>query len=149
GSSSSSTTSAPASTTASTTASTGTKANGTPINVLVIATLKTPAGAIPETIAGAKAAAMAINNAGGVGGRPINIIPCDDQESPTGATTCARRAVAMKVTAVQMTSNFGAQVFPILSAASIPVVGTQPFSAEDNINPDSWPLTPSSDLYHY
>jgi len=67
---------------------------------------------LPEAVGDAKAAAKAINDAGGVKGRPIEIEQCDEKGVPTAATACARKAVADKVDAVFLTSNFGASALP-------------------------------------
>ena len=55
---------------------------GTLIKLMLIYTANSPAANSPEALAGAKAAAMAINSAGGVKGHQIQIIGCNDQFRP-------------------------------------------------------------------
>ena len=42
----------------------------------------------PERIAGAEAAADAINAAGGIGGRPVQILSCDQKNDAAAEATC-------------------------------------------------------------
>ena len=49
-----------------------TPATGTPIKLMLIYTANSPAANSPEALAGAKAAAMAINSAGGIKGHQIS-----------------------------------------------------------------------------
>ena len=52
-------------------------------------------------IPSAQAAAHYVNDyLGGVGGHPIVLDVCDDQETPNGATDCANQFLADKVPAV-------------------------------------------------
>ena len=48
---------------------------------MLIYTANSPAANSPEALAGAKAAAMAINSTGGIDGQQIQIIGCNDQFS--------------------------------------------------------------------
>ena len=101
----------------------------------------TGAVATPEVADGAKAAADAINAAGGVDGSPIVLENCDLKNDPNAATACGNQAVSDGVVAVvgPVSANAG-QYFPILEKAQIPVVGNVPASAADFTSVDSFPL---------
>ena len=137
-----------ASSESSTSSSSGNKATGKPIKMFIITTIESQFQSLPESVAGAKAAALAISNNGGVKGRPISIDFCDDHGTPAAATACARKAVSEKSDVVQMTTNFSSLIYPILRAAQIPTVGNNMFSPADFTDEDSWPLVPGSNIYH-
>src|SRR5688500_17904726 len=74
---------------------------GEPIKLGMIGVLSGPAFN-PGRVEGAKAAAKAINDAGGIDGRPIEIVACDSGLStvkPTGAIDCATDAIKAGVLA--------------------------------------------------
>ena len=60
---------------------------GAPIKVMIAATLSGPTN-LPEVPYGAEAAADRINSQGGIDGRPIDVIVCDDSNPSPDA--CAR-----------------------------------------------------------
>ncbi len=104
---------------------------GPPIKLMVMFE-GTGAVATPEVVEGAKAAADAINAAGGVDGSPIVLENCDLKNDPNAATACGNQAVSDGVVAVvsPVSANAG-QYFPILEKAQIPVVGNVPAAAAD------------------
>lgn len=91
--------------------------------------------------AGVKAAAKAMNAAGGMNGHQVDVITCDDQGNPNLAATCARQAKSDGVIAV--VGSFDpvgtAQTLPLLQAEGIPYLGDTAVQAIDYTNPDSWP----------
>ena len=113
---------------------------GPPIKLMVMFE-GTGAVATPEVAEGAKAAADAINAAGGVDGSPIVLENCDLKNDPNAATACGNQAVSDGVVAVvsPVSANAG-QYFPILEKAQIPVVGNVPAAAADFTSVDSFPL---------
>jgi ABC-type branched-subunit amino acid transport system substrate-binding protein len=81
----------------------------------------------PNWPGGVKARAASLNAAGGINGRKVKVLECNLNLDPNEATKCARSAVSNKVAAVV----FGQiveeqQVFPVLEAAGIPVIGAFP-----------------------
>jgi branched-chain amino acid transport system substrate-binding protein len=63
---------------------------------------------------------------GGIGGAPISLDVCNDQGTPSGATTCANQMIADKVPAVL--NNVSAEdstIYSALSAAGVPYVAYQ------------------------
>jgi ABC-type branched-subunit amino acid transport system substrate-binding protein len=117
-------------------------ASGTPIKLLISVPLNSQIFTAPEMVAGAEAAAEAINKAGGVNGDPIEIVSCDEKFSPNGAADCARKAESEGVAAVVGSfDGFGSStVWPILEAAHIPSIGYTPFVGADFTSPVGFPL---------
>jgi ABC-type branched-subunit amino acid transport system substrate-binding protein len=126
-------------------ASAGSKA-GTPIKLMVIAPVATPIQNYPDAQAGAQAAAAAINKAGGIKGRQIEITFCNTQSQANVAVGCARQAVDDKATAVVgHISTLSTLEEPILQQANIPDVGF--FSSGNPIdwtNPNMFPMVGGS-----
>jgi ABC-type branched-subunit amino acid transport system substrate-binding protein len=116
-------------------------ATGTPIKIMQIATLTGPSDNVPDDAAAGKAAAKAINAAGGVNGHPIDLEVCDDKFDPNAAAACARQAVSDKVAAVvALNSAFGGNVIPIIAAANIPSVGDNLLGAAEITSKDVFPI---------
>ena len=117
-----------------------------PIKLFVIAPVATPIQNYPDAIAGAQAAAAAINKAGGIKGQQIEIGFCNTQSNANVAVACARQAVAEKVTAVVgHISTLSTLEIPILAQANIPTVGMQTSgNTIDWTSPVSFPLVGGS-----
>jgi branched-chain amino acid transport system substrate-binding protein len=141
-SSSSNNSSGSASSTGSSSAATTTtvKLTGPPVTLMV---MYEGSGSVstPEVPDGAKAAAEAINRAGGIDGSPIDLINCDLGNDANKARECGQQAVDKKVAAVvgPVSANSG-EYMPLLEAAQIPVVGNVPASAADFTSVVSFPL---------
>jgi ABC-type branched-subunit amino acid transport system substrate-binding protein len=117
----------------------GGSSSGT-IKLLALYTDHTGAANAPEIVAGAEAAAMAINKQGGIAGHQISIIGCNDQFNAQQAAVCARTAVSDGVVAViGDRTTFGSVVDPILQKAGIPSVAPLP-EEDDYTSPISFPL---------
>jgi ABC-type branched-subunit amino acid transport system substrate-binding protein len=112
------------------------KLKGQPINVMIAATLDGPTN-LPELPWGAIAAADRINSQGGIKGRPIHVIVCDDNNPSPDA--CARKAVAAHVAAVVGSESAG--INPVLESNGIAQVGNFPFNPDDFTQPNSFPLS--------
>jgi len=107
-----------------------------PINLVSIAA--TGASTVGEKVGhGAAAAVKAINAAGGVNGRLLQVTSCDEKSDANIAAKCARDAASdSKVVAlVASGSTFGGQVDPILAQAQLADIGTLPFSEADFASP--------------
>ncbi|HEX3512161.1 MAG TPA: ABC transporter substrate-binding protein [Solirubrobacteraceae bacterium] len=113
--------------------------SGVPIKVMIAGTLDGPTE-LPELPHGAEAAADQINAEGGVKGRPIDVIVCDDNNPSPDA--CARKAVSEHVAAVVGSQSNG--INPILEASGIPQVGPYPFINDDYTQPNSFPVSAGS-----
>ncbi len=113
---------------------------GAPITLTVNAAVSGPAP-LPFVLAGAKAAAQAVNAAGGVKGRPIVIKNCDDQFDPNKASECARTAKDDGVIAYAgAETTAGDAYIPILAGAGIPTIGNIPASKSDFTSQLSFPI---------
>lgn len=110
---------------------TGPKLAGAPIKVMTIGNWTQPSAGTqyPQYPAGAQARAQAVNNAGGIHNRPIQVIVCSDENDPNTALRCARNAVSDKVAAVVglQTPNDNV-ILPVLAKAGIPAIGVYPFN---------------------
>ena len=148
----SSTTATAAATSASTTASTGTattaaKLSGDRVKTLTITSIDTQGAAFPNIGITAKAYEKWINARGGIGGRPLQVIVCDEHGKPTDAAACGRQAVSEGVTAVVGSFSFlGTNYMPALEKAGIAYFGaccpiTAPeWTSEDSFNIGNLPL---------
>ena len=93
---------------------------GEPIKLMTVTTLNA-AGPTYQNIANtAKAYETYVNARGGIGGRPIEVIVCDEQFDPAVAATCARQAVEENVVAVVGSFTFFAEsIVPVIEKSSI------------------------------
>jgi ABC-type branched-subunit amino acid transport system substrate-binding protein len=93
---------------------------GEPIKVMTVTTLNA-AGPTYQNIANtAKAYETYVNARGGIGGRPLEVIVCDEQFDPAVAATCARQAVEENVVAVVGSFTFFAEsIVPVIEKSSI------------------------------
>src|SRR5882762_8082549 len=118
---------------------------GEPIKIMSICQCGAPVGGsnYPEAGIGARAAAAAINKAGGIKGRPLALTVCEDQGDQNTAAACARKAVDQKMAAVAGAgSSNGAAILPILEAGGIPWIGFSLGSSQAELNSKfSYPLT--------
>jgi ABC-type branched-subunit amino acid transport system substrate-binding protein len=103
------------------------EATGEPITVMTIGTLGTAEGATTSIEQTAIAYEGWINANGGLGpeGRPLEVVFCNDQDSPEGGRECANEAVEQGVVAVvggySIQGSF--EILPILEQANIPWIG--------------------------
>lgn len=109
---------------------------------MVLTTLHTTAGinTYPEEPAGAKAAALAINQAGGIDNHPVQIVTCDDTGTANGAAVCGRNAVSDGVIEVTNGSILSTSFIGILQAANIPLVNNSTLNPPDFSSPVAFPL---------
>ena len=83
----------------------------------------------PDWLAGAKASVQALNNAGGINGKKIDLIECDDQNNPNQAITCAHTLLSDHVAIIAGgLSLFGIQVSQLLKAAGMSWFGALPIT---------------------
>jgi ABC-type branched-subunit amino acid transport system substrate-binding protein len=96
---------------------------------------------LPQQEAVATVAVDRINAAGGVNGRMIEMLTCDDRRDPNLAAQCARTAVQENVVAyVSAQNNFADVMLPTLEAAGIPFLRGTPAQAVEFESPLSFPL---------
>src|SRR5215218_1214059 len=95
-------------------AGTGTGANDT-IKILQVAPYESQTTSLPFMKTAAQAAVEEINAAGGVKGRKLELLTCNEKQDPNEALKCAQKAAREKATAVVGSlTTFGAQVMPVL-----------------------------------
>jgi branched-chain amino acid transport system substrate-binding protein len=147
--STSASTSGTSSTAASSTAASSTSAasglKGTPYGVDVITEL-TSVDPAPEDVAGAQAAAAAVNASGGINGHPLVVSSCDagSGASVTQAVTCGRNLVSSS--ALAEVGDFEIdqdQVNSVLLAAGVPNIGPPPDGQSVLSSSNSFPLSGS------
>ncbi|GAA4994885.1 hypothetical protein GCM10023205_79820 [Yinghuangia aomiensis] len=115
---------------------------------MVSGAISGPVYAVPEMVTGAQAAVNRINSEGGVNGRKLELISCDDQGNPNNAAACGRKAVSEKVAAVVGgLSIYDNQFMPILESAKIPYIGSTGTAPIANTNPISYPLSSGAVSY--
>ncbi len=104
---------------------------GAPIKLTIISQTTQQGGVgEPEVAAAARARVEAINAAGGIQGRPVELTACDSKQDPNATRACARQAVADgSVAVVGTTTTTEASVFPVLEQAHVPAIGTTPMTA--------------------
>lgn len=108
---------------------------GDPVKVMVVFDQS------PELVDGAIAAAEAVNRAGGLGGRPIEVVPCDTKTDPNEAAGCGRRAVDEGVVSlVGSLTPLAGSFMPTLAENKIPSVGNLPVTPDDFTSPASFPI---------
>ena len=108
---------------------------------MVTGTIQSSAYGFPEALASAQAAADAANAAGGIGGRDIRIVSCNDQNNPNIATSCAWTAVSDHAVAVDLVfTNLVPQMIPILQPAGIAILGDQGTAPIELTTSDVFPI---------
>lgn len=102
-------------------------------------------GNVPEVQAAVAAYFEDLNENGGVNGRPVEVIECNDQANPDVAATCARQAVDEGVVAVisPWHSANGPTIVPVLEAAGIAFING-PLSPPDYTSPISFTIGAAS-----
>jgi branched-chain amino acid transport system substrate-binding protein len=101
------------------------KAQGAPVLVGFVATGKTAAVDTSDEIKGAEAVVKYANEyLGGIGGRPIELVTCEEKSVPATAQDCANQFISKKVLIVDNGSaGQSGLVYKGLQPAGIPFVG--------------------------
>ncbi|MFF3687610.1 ABC transporter substrate-binding protein [Streptomyces sp. NPDC002187] len=112
-----------------------------PVTVMTFAPEETQATNMPGMPAMAKAYARWAESIGGMNGHELRVITCNEQNTPTGAAACARRAVKENVVAVVGSySQHGGAFMAPLEAAGIPFIGGYGISDEEFTSYLSYPV---------
>ncbi|MCB5167593.1 ABC transporter substrate-binding protein [Streptomyces bambusae] len=115
--------------------------SGEPLTVMTWAPENTKATNMPGMPAMAKAYARWVNARGGINGRELRVLTCNEENTPKGAAGCARQAVEADVVAVVGSySQHGRSYFAPLEAAGIPFIGGFGASAEEFQSTLSYPV---------
>lgn len=118
-------------------------ATGAPVRIGFVSTEGGAVVSLPQMREGAEAAVEYVNkNAGGIAGRPIELVVCKQQEEPTSATKCANEFVGQKVAAVLSPgTSQGGTILPIVAGAGIPYITLNGVSQQELTSPDSAALS--------
>lgn len=96
---------------------------------------------LDSAVDGARAAARTINAAGGVLGRPLQIVSCDIGLDPNQAAGCARDLVAQGVVAAVGSGGAEAgQALPILAHAGVASIGHFSVSQSELLATNAFPI---------
>ncbi|MFD0004739.1 ABC transporter substrate-binding protein [Streptomyces sp. NPDC127178] len=111
------------------------------ITVMTWAPEGTKATNKPGMPAFAQAYARWINAHGGIGGRKLEVLTCNDRNDSVAAARCADRAVEENVVAVIGSySQFGETFLPSLEGAGIPYIGGYGVTNAEFTSPLSYPV---------
>lgn len=97
------------------------------LKVGMIAPIGPPDADIPEMPAALSAGIRALNERGGIHGRPVQLIYCNDRDDPGLAVKCAKQMVKSRVVAVLGNTGgalTGGQAQPVLERAGIPIIAS-------------------------
>ena len=120
---------------------TGGSGDDGPITVMTWAPQDTGATNKPGMPALAEAYARSVNAQGGLGGRKLRILTCNDHNDSVTAAKCARRAVKEDVVAVVGSySQHADSFFPVLEGARIPYIGGYGLTNTEFTSPLSYPV---------
>lgn len=112
-----------------------------PITVMTWAPQDTGATNKPGMPAFAQAYARWINDRGGLAGRELNVLTCNDHNDGIAAAKCARRAVKENAVAVVGSySQHADSFFPVLEGAGIPYIGGYGITNTEFTSPLSYPV---------
>jgi len=95
----------------------------------------------PGVTALAEAIGRDVNAKGGLNGRKLRVLTCNEHNTVDGATACVRQAVDAKVIAVIGSySQYGDSFMPALESAGIPYIGGYGLSGPEFSSPLSYPV---------
>ncbi|MBA4022693.1 MAG: hypothetical protein C0482_10045 [Gordonia sp.] len=116
--------------------------DGDTIKIGMILPIDSAATSLPNTVAAAKVAEKAVNSRGGVNGKSIEVITCDDKADPATAATCVQKLINDdNVVALGGSLSYaGDAIYPALKAASVVNFGNYPAAAPDLQDPLSYPF---------
>ncbi|MFD4995790.1 ABC transporter substrate-binding protein [Streptomyces buecherae] len=112
-----------------------------PITIMTWAPDDTNATNMPGMPAMAQAYARWVNDKGGIHGRELRVLTCNERNDAIAAAQCARRAADEKAVAVVGSySQHGRSFMSPLEAAGIPYIGGYGLSEEEFTSPFSYPV---------
>ena len=118
------------------------KATGEPIEIGFLYSGETQAiDARPELKTAEAAVEYTNEHLGGIGGRPIKLLPCADKLTPSVAVECANEMIAAKVPVVLHSQpSDPKQVMGMLEGAGIPYFTYQGFDQSILLSPDGYAI---------
>ncbi|AWZ10174.1 MULTISPECIES: ABC transporter substrate-binding protein [unclassified Streptomyces] len=111
------------------------------LTVMTFAPQDSKATNMPGMPGMAKAYERWVNSKGGINGRKIRVLTCNERNTAGGAADCARKAIAEKAVAVVGSySQHGRAFMAPLEAEGIPFIGGYGVSSEEFQSPLSYPV---------
>ncbi|MEV0689726.1 ABC transporter substrate-binding protein [Streptomyces sp. NPDC050388] len=116
-------------------------ADDDPITVMTWAPEETKTTNKPGMPAFARAYARWVNSEGGINGRKLNVLTCNERNDSVAAARCARTAVKENAVAVVGSYSQHADAFlPTLEGAGIPYIGGYGITTDEFTSPLSYPV---------
>ncbi len=107
----------------------------------------TPGLSFPDAQKAAKIAALAVNAAGGIKGRPVKIDFCNTQNSPQQSSVCAERVLGQDKAVMIAGGSTVTQTAPLYQSAKQHktfVLGELPYTNQDLTDSLSYPILPGA-----
>ncbi|MER8100025.1 ABC transporter substrate-binding protein [Kitasatospora sp. NPDC094016] len=115
--------------------------NGGDLTVMTWSPSGTGSADRPGMTALAEAIGRDVNLKGGLNGRRLQVLTCNEHNTSEGAKACAQRAVDAKAVAVIGSySQYGFDFMPVLERAGIPLIGGYGLSQPEFSSPLSYPV---------
>ncbi|MFB6619183.1 ABC transporter substrate-binding protein [Streptomyces sp. NPDC085524] len=119
----------------------GSGGSGDTLTVMTFAPEGTNATNMPGMTGMAKAYERWVNSKGGINGRKLRVLTCNEKNTANGAAECARKAIAEKVVAVVGSySQHGRAFMAPLEVEGIPFIGGYGVSSEEFQSTLSYPV---------
>ncbi|EFC86751.1 ABC transporter substrate-binding protein [Parafrankia sp. EUN1f] len=125
---------------ASSTRPTGPAPTGEPVKIMIIGAKNNPVASQENMFAAAQARVDYVNDSGGLGGRPLQLIVCDANLDPNLEAGCLDQAVSDNVAAIVGSMLLFTRDYSKLEAASIPLIATQSLSPGEIAYPHAYLL---------
>jgi ABC-type branched-subunit amino acid transport system substrate-binding protein len=108
---------------------------------MLVGVFNTPQGNQPEMLAAAQAAAYGINQAGGVHGRPLDIISCNGMQEANATTQCVQQGISDGVASFVSSWFLPSEdtSMQLLKNANIPSIGSLPTAPSELTTSISYP----------
>ncbi|GAA0828417.1 ABC transporter substrate-binding protein [Streptosporangium amethystogenes subsp. fukuiense] len=121
-------------------AASATASEAASLKLVGILTVSAPSVGFPDQAAAIEAAVSAVNDAGGIAGRKVELTVCNDQADPNVSAKCAQDAVGQGAIAViGGLSVGGSGMVPVLEQAGIPLL-SHPINPLEFASEISWPI---------
>ncbi|MFD9725526.1 ABC transporter substrate-binding protein [Streptomyces sp. NPDC059072] len=119
----------------------GSGGSGDTLTVMTFAPEGTKATNMPGMIGMAKAYERWVNSKGGINGRKLRVLTCNEKNTANGAADCARKAISEKAVAVVGSySQHGRAFMAPLEVEGIPFIGGYGVSSEEFQSTLSYPV---------
>ena len=124
------------------------KPTGAPITIFQTNSFSGEVADQPQTKAGAEAAVAEINANGGINGRPLNLITCDNAANPDQTNSCVEQAKADGAVSFVGSAVFFPTAWPVLNSEKIPYLFGESLTPSEDTSPISFPLSGQLGWYY-